>query len=62
MDSLKLIMARLAHGAATSISLSFLVMFAEKILRCPLPRDVAWAVFQESPRRNRAGIYPVNSD
>jgi len=33
MDSLKLIMARLAHGAATSISLSFLVMFAEKILR-----------------------------
>jgi hypothetical protein len=33
MDSLKLIKARLAHGAATSISLSFLVMFAEKILR-----------------------------
>jgi hypothetical protein len=31
--SLKLIMARLAHGAATSISLSFLVMCAEKILR-----------------------------
>jgi len=31
--SLKLIMARLAHGAATSISMSFLVMCAEKILR-----------------------------
>ncbi|MDM7954025.1 MAG: hypothetical protein QUV07_12530, partial [Cyanobium sp. CZS 25K] len=32
-DSLKLIMARLAHGAATSISMSFLVMCAEKIMR-----------------------------
>jgi hypothetical protein len=31
--SLKLIMARLANGAATSISMSFLVMCAEKILR-----------------------------
>jgi hypothetical protein len=31
--SLKLIMARLAHGAATSISMSFLVMCVEKILR-----------------------------
>jgi transposase, IS5 family len=31
--SLKRIMARLAHGAATSISMSFLVMCAEKILR-----------------------------
>ena len=31
--SLRLIMARLAHGAATSISMSFLVMCAEKILR-----------------------------
>ena len=31
--SLKLIMARLVHGAATSISMSFLVMCAEKILR-----------------------------
>uniref|UniRef100_UPI001C2139FC IS5 family transposase n=1 Tax=Synechococcus sp. CCY 9618 TaxID=2815602 RepID=UPI001C2139FC len=31
--SLKLIMARLTHGAATSISMSFLVMCAEKILR-----------------------------
>jgi transposase, IS5 family len=30
--SLKRIMARLAHGAATSISMSFLVMSAEKIL------------------------------
>jgi transposase, IS5 family len=30
--SLKLIMARLAHGAATSISMTFLVMCAEKIL------------------------------
>jgi hypothetical protein len=33
MYSLKLIMARLVHGAATSISMSFLVMCAEKILR-----------------------------
>ena len=31
--SLKLIMARLVHAAATSISMSFLVMCAEKILR-----------------------------
>jgi hypothetical protein len=31
--SLKLIMARLAHGEATSISMSFLVMCAEQILR-----------------------------
>ena len=32
-DSLMLIMARLALGAATSISMSLLVMCAEKILR-----------------------------
>ena len=31
--SLRLIMARLAHGAETSISMAFLVMCAEKILR-----------------------------
>ena len=31
--SLKLIMARLIHGAETSISMAFLVMCAEKILR-----------------------------
>ncbi len=31
--SLKLIMTRLVHAAATSISMSFLVMYADKILR-----------------------------